>query len=134
NVEITPFVHDNNDVSLHVDLDVSQVKDRIDLGGVSEPEISQNKALADLRLKDGEVNLIGGIIQRTDSRATTGIPGLGSIPLLGRLFSGETVQRDRTELVIAIVPHIVRGPDISGGNLKGIAAGNSTQIKVGYGP
>jgi general secretion pathway protein D len=134
NVEITPYVHDNNEVSLHVDLDVSQVKDRIDLGGVSEPEISQNKALADLRLKDGEVNLIGGIIQRTDSRAITGIPGLAGIPILGRLFSGETVQRDRTELVIAIVPHIVRGPDINGGNLKGIAAGNSTQIKVGYAP
>jgi general secretion pathway protein D len=134
NVEITPFIHDNNEVSLHVDLDVSQVKDRIDLGGVSEPEISQNKALADIRLKDGEVNLIGGIIQHTDSKATTGIPGLGSIPIIGRLFSGETVQRDRTELVIAIVPHIVRGPDINSGNLKGIMAGNATQIKVGYGP
>jgi general secretion pathway protein D len=133
NVEITPFIHDNNEVSLHLDLDVSQVKDRIDLGGVSEPEISQNKALADLRLKDGEVNLIGGIIQRTDSRATTGIPGLGSIPILGRLFSGESVQRDRTELVIAIIPHIVRGPDINPGNLKPVAAGNATQIKVGYG-
>jgi general secretion pathway protein D len=134
NVEITPFVHDNNEVSLHVDLDVSQVKDRIDLGGVSEPEISQNKALADIRLKDGEVNLLGGIIQHTDSRATNGIPGLGSIPILGRLFSGETVHRDQTELVIALVPHIVRGPDINAGNLKGVAAGNSTQIKVGYGP
>ena len=132
NVEITPYIHDNNEVSLHVDLDVSQVKDRIDLGGVSEPEISQNKVLADVRLKDGEVNLIGGIIQRTDSRATTGIPGLASIPILGRLFSGESVQRDRTELVLAIIPHIVRGPDINGGNLKGIAAGNATQIKVGY--
>ena len=51
-----------------MDLDVSQVKDRIDLGGVSEPEISQNKATADIRLRDGEVNLIGGIIQQTDSR------------------------------------------------------------------
>lgn len=132
NVEITPYIHDNNEVSLHVDLDVSQVKDRIDLGGVSEPEISQNKVLADVRLKDGEVNLIGGIIQRTDSRATTGIPGLAGIPILGRLFSGESVQRDRTELVLAIIPHIVRGPDINGGNLKGIAAGNATQIKVGY--
>jgi general secretion pathway protein D len=133
NVEITPFVHDNNEVSLHVDLDISQVKDRIDLGGVSEPEISQNKLLADLRVKDGEINLIGGIIQNTDSRATTGIPGLGSIPILGRLFSGETVNRAKTELVIAIIPHIVRGPDVNGSNLRGIAAGNATQIKVGYG-
>jgi general secretion pathway protein D len=132
-VEITPFIHDNNEVSLHVDLDISQVKDRIDLGGIQQPEISQNKLLADLRVRDGEINLIGGIIQNTDSRATTGIPGLGGIPILGRLFSGETVNRAKTELVIAIIPHIVRGPDLNGGNLKGIAAGNATQIKVGYG-
>ena len=132
NVEITPYVHDNNEVSLHVDLDVSQVKDRIDLGGVSEPEISQNKAIADVRLRDGEVNLIGGIIQRTDSKAKTGIPGLMNIPGFGRLFSGENVEKDRTELVLAIVPHIVRGLDITSSNLQGVAAGNATQIKVGY--
>ncbi|MES1260531.1 MAG: hypothetical protein ABUS49_02255, partial [Acidobacteriota bacterium] len=131
-VEITPYVHDNNEVSLHLDLDVSQVKDRIDLGGVSEPEISQNTVMSDIRLRDGEVNVIGGIIQNTDSKSTTGIPGLAGIPILGRLFSGETLQKTKTELVIALVPHIVRGPDITSGNLKGIMAGNATQIKVGY--
>lgn len=134
NVEITPKIHDNNEVSLHVDLDVSQVKDRIDLGGVSEPEISQNKATADIRLRDGEVNLIGGIIQQTNSKSTTGIPGLAGIPILGRLFSGETVERDKTELVIALIPHILRGPEVTSSNLRGVAAGNATQIKVGYQP
>jgi general secretion pathway protein D len=134
NVEITPYVHDSNSVSLHVDLDVSQVKDRIDLGGVSEPEISQNKALVDIRMRDGEVNLIGGIIQQTDSKSKSGIPGLGSIPGLGRLFSGENIEKDRTELVIALIPHILRAPDVTGNNLKGVAAGNAQQIKVSYAP
>ncbi|MDP9170500.1 MAG: hypothetical protein M3N54_07785, partial [Acidobacteriota bacterium] len=133
NVDILPRVHDNNEVSIHMELDVSQVKDRIDLGGVSEPEISQNKATADVRLHDGEVNLIGGIIQKTNSRGITGIPGLASIPFFGRLFSAENVAKDQTELVIAIIPHIVRGPDITEANLRGVASGNSTQIKVGYG-
>jgi general secretion pathway protein D len=134
NIEILPKVHDNNEVSLHLDIDVSQVKDRIDLGGVLEPEISQNKATADIRLREGEVNLIGGIIQQTDSKQTSGIPGLGTIPVLGRLFSGEKIQKDRTELVIALIPHIVRGPDISESNLRGVSAGNATQIKVAFGP
>ncbi|MDP9055488.1 MAG: hypothetical protein M3N93_14485, partial [Acidobacteriota bacterium] len=125
NVEILPRVHDNGEVSLHVDIDISQVLDRINLGGVSEPEIGQNKATADIRMKDGEINLIGGIIQQTDTKSTTGIPGLASIPLLGRLFSGENVEKDRTELVIAMIPHIVRGPDISESNLRGVAAGNA---------
>ena len=134
NLEINPKVHDNGEISLHIDLDVSQVKDRIDIGGVSQPIISQNKALADVRLRDGEVNIIGGIMQQTNSRAISGIPGLASIPGLGRLFSGESVQKDKTELMIALIPHIVRGPDITTSNLRGIAAGNATQIKVSYGP
>ncbi len=133
NLEINPKVHDNGEVSLHIDLDVSQVKDRIDIGGVSQPEISQNKALADVRLRDGEVNIIGGIMQQTNSRAISGIPGLGNIPFLNRLFSGENVQKDKTELMIALIPHIVRGPEVTSSNLRGVAAGNATQIKVNYG-
>ncbi len=134
NVEVLARVHENNEVSLHMDLDVSQVKDRINLGGVDEPEISQNKATADIRMRDGEVNLIGGIIQQTDSKQTTGIPGLATIPLLGRLFSGENTEKDKTELVIALVPHIVRAPDITESDLREVAAGNATQIKVSFAP
>jgi general secretion pathway protein D len=80
------------------------------------------------------VNLIGGIIQQTDSKSTTGIPGLASIPLLGRLFSGENLEKDRTELVVALIPHIVRGVDITDSNLRGVAAGSETQVKVSYAP
>jgi general secretion pathway protein D len=134
NVEITPKVHENNEVSMHMDLDVSQVAQYVNLGGINEPEISQNKLTTDIRLKQGEVNLIGGIIQQTDSRSISGIPGLASIPVLGHLFSGQNLEKDRTELVIALIPHVVRGQDIDATNLKGVAAGNATQIKVNYGP
>jgi general secretion pathway protein D len=119
---------------MHIDLDISQVDTTVNLGGINEPEIGQNKETADVRLREGEVNLIGGIIQRTDTKSTTGIPGLASIPLLGRLFKGENLEQDRNELVIALIPHIVRGPDITESNLKGVMAGNATQIKVAYGP
>ncbi len=134
NMEVLPKIHENNEVSLHIDLDISQVDSYQNLGGISEPEIGQNKETADIRLREGEINLIGGIIQRTDTKSKTGIPGLASIPLLGRLFSGENIENDRNELVIALIPHIVRGPDITESNLKGVAAGNATQIKVTYGP
>ncbi|HKD06620.1 MAG TPA: cohesin domain-containing protein [Bryobacteraceae bacterium] len=134
NVDILPKVHENNEVSLHMELDVSQVKDRIDLGGISQPEIAQNKATADVRLKDGEVNLIGGIVQNSNSRAITGIPGLAGLPVIGHLFNAENVEKDKTELVIAIIPHIVRGPDLTTSNLKSVAAGNSTEIKVNHAP
>ena len=131
-LEITPQVHDNNEVSMLLDLDVSQVIDRINVGGVSEPEIADNKITANIRLREGEVNLIGGIIQDTTTKAISGLPGLAHIPLLGRLFSNEDNEKSKSELVIALIPHIVRGPDISASNLKGVAAGSSTQIKVSY--
>jgi general secretion pathway protein D len=131
-LEITPQVHDNNEVSMHLDLDVSQVLDRINVGGVSQPEIADNKVTADIRLREGEVNLIGGIIQNTNTKSLAGIPGLARIPLLGRLFSNEDVERNKTELVIALVPHIIRGPEISASNLRGISSGSATQIKVSY--
>jgi general secretion pathway protein D len=134
NMEILPRVHENNEVSLHIDLDISQVDSYQNLGGISEPAIGQNKEVADVRLREGEVNLIGGIIQRTDTKGKTGIPGLANIPLFGRLFSGENIQDNKNELVIALIPHIVRGPDITESNLKSVAAGNATQIKVGYAP
>jgi general secretion pathway protein D len=113
---------------------VSQVKAEINLGGINEPEISQNKVSADVRLREGEVSLIGGIIQQTDSKSVTGIPGLTNLPILGRLFSGENLEKDRTELVIALIPHIVRAPAISESDMKGVASGNATQIKVSYVP
>jgi general secretion pathway protein D len=134
NLEILPRVHQNNEVSLHVDLDVSQVNNYQNLGGINIPEIGQNHAVADIRLNDGEVNLIGGIIQDTNSRATTGIPGLASIPVIGRLFSAENLDKEKNELVIAIVPHVVRGIDITEADLKGVMSGSSRQIRVEYAP
>ena len=134
NLNLTPLVMDNNEVSMHLDLDISQVNQYQNLGGISQPIIGQNKLTTDIRLKEGEVNLIGGIIQQTDSKSLTGIPGLATIPVIGHLFSNQTVQKDRTELVVALVPHIVRGQEVSETNMKGIAAGNATQIKVSYAP
>ncbi len=134
NMTITPQVMDNDEVSMHLDLDISQVNNYQNLGGISEPVIGQNKLSTDIRVKEGQVNLIGGIIQQTDSRGTTGIPGLASIPFIGNFFSNKTMEKDRTELVVALIPHIVRGQSVDASNLRGVAAGNATQIKVSYAP
>jgi general secretion pathway protein D len=134
NMEILPKVHENNEVSLHIDLDISQVDNYQNLGGISQPTIGQNKETADVRLREGEVNLIGGIIQRTNTKSKTGIPGLANLPGIGRLFSGENLQDNRNELVIALIPHIVRGPDVGASDLRGVDAGNAVQIKVSRGP
>ena len=134
NVEITPRVHDNGDVSLHVDLEISSVNGSVNLGGISEPIISQKKVLNDIRLREGEVNLLGGLIDVEDTKTTTGIPGLSSIPLLRRLFTGESITHQRSELMIALVPHIVRRPVFSAENLRTIDVGTLNAIHLSYAP
>jgi general secretion pathway protein D len=134
NVEITPRVHENGEVSMHVDLDISSVNGTVNLGGISQPIIGQRKVSHDLRVQEGQVSLLGGLIQQQDDKTVTGIPGLSSIPLLRRLFTGESVTRNHNELMIALIPHIVRRPDLTPENLRTIAVGNATTIKLNYQP
>ncbi len=134
NLEMTPRIHDNEEVSLHVDIDISQVSSYNNLGGISQPVISQRKATLDVRMRDGQINIIGGLIQIQDSKTTTGVPGLANIPILGRLFSGEQTEHDRTELLIALVPHIVRAPELTSENLRTVYAGNATNFAVRRSP
>jgi general secretion pathway protein D len=119
---------------MHIDLDISTVSGHVNLGGIDQPIIGQRKVQHDIRMHEGEVNLLGGLINQQDSKQVTGIPGLSSIPILRRLFTGESLSRDRGELMIVIIPHVVRGPEVTAQNLRGIAVGNQTAIKLNYSP
>jgi general secretion pathway protein D len=135
NVEITPHVHGTNEVTLHVSVDISNVSRTVNLGGLDQPVISQRKNEADIRLRDGEVSLLGGLIQDQDTSTINGIPGLVNIPVLGKYLFGSTVKdKTRGELLIALIPHIVRGPDVTGLDLRSIAAGTDQTVKLSYGP
>jgi len=133
NVKLTPRVHDNGEVSLHVELDISSVTGEVNLGGISQPIIGQRKITHDIRMKEGQVQLLAGLTKIQDTKTTTGIPGLASIPIIGKLFSGESVDRERQELMIAIVPHIVRRPEFTAENLRGIAVGNAQTVHLSLG-
>jgi general secretion pathway protein D len=133
NVEITPRVHDNGDVSLHVDLDISSVTGHVNLGGIDQPIIGQRKISHDIRMPEGGVQLLGGLTKYQESKARSGIPGLASIPILNRLFTSESVDRQRQELMIALIPHIVRRPEYTAENLRGIAVGNQQSVHLSYG-
>jgi general secretion pathway protein D len=106
----------------------------VSLGGIGEPVIGQRKVVHDIRMREGEVNLLAGLSSQRQSKTVTGIPGLSGIPPIGRLFSGSSVDRSQSELTIAIVPHAVRRPEISSDNLRGIAAGSGSVIKLNYAP
>jgi general secretion pathway protein D len=134
NVDIVPQVHGPDEVSLHIELEISNVRDRIDIGGIQQPIIGQRKVVHDIRIREGEVSLLGGLMQDQDSKVVTGIPGLGQIPVIKRLFTSESIDRSRSELLIALIPHIVRSPEITDVNLRGVSAGNDQTVKLNYAP
>ena len=132
NVDLTPRVHDNGDVSMHVELEVSSVNGHVTLGGIDEPIIGQRKVIHDVRMRAGEVSILAGLTTRQDTKTTTGVPGLSGIPILRRLFSGESVDRQRGELMIAIIPHIVRAPEVTPENARTVSVGTAATTKLTY--
>src|SRR5262249_50886693 len=89
NVDLTPRVHENGEVSMHAEVEISNVSGTVNLGGIDQPIIGQRKVIHDIRMRDGEVSLLGGLVNQQDTKTKTGVPGLASLPVLGRLFSGE---------------------------------------------
>jgi general secretion pathway protein D len=132
NVDLTPRVHDNGDVSMHVELDINSVNGHVSLGGIDQPIIGQRKVTHDVRMREGEVSLLGGLTKFQDNKTKTGVPGLASIPILNRLFTGESVDRERSELMIALIPHVIRRPEFTEENLRGIAVGNQASVHLSY--
>ena len=114
NVDLTPRVHENGDVTMKVALEVSGVSGKVNLGGIDQPIIAQRKFDQEIRMREGEIGLIGGLVKQEDTTSVSGIPGLSSIPLLRRLFTGESIDKKRNELLIALVPHVIRRPVVSG--------------------
>jgi len=130
NIDMTPRVHPNHDVSLKIKIEVSSVTGTSTIGGISQPIISQRVVEHDIRLGDGEAYILGGLIQRTDTKTLNGWPGLAKIPVIRYLFSSDSVEHQEDEVLIMLIPHIVRLPDWTKENLRGIYSGSDADIKV----
>jgi general secretion pathway protein D len=130
NIDVTPRVHPNREVSLKTKIEVSSVTGTSTIGGISQPIISQRVVEHDIRLKDGEAYILGGLIQRTDSRQLNGWPGLAKIPVLRYLFSTDSIDHQEDEVLIVMIPHIVRLPDWTIENLRGMYSGTDAIFQV----
>jgi general secretion pathway protein D len=123
NIEITPRILPDRDVAMHMHVEVSSVTGSVNIGGINQPTISQRTVDGDVRLKDGEANILSGFIERTESNAISGWPGLAKIPVLRYLFSSENNEHEQNEILIVLIPHVVRMPVITEENLRSIASG-----------
>jgi general secretion pathway protein D len=130
NIDVTPRVHPNHEVSMKTKIEVSAVTGTSTIGGISQPIISQRVVEHDIRLKDGEAFILGGLIQRTDQKTLNGWPGLAKIPVLRYLFSTDSIDHQEDEVLIVMIPHIVRMQDWTRENLRGIYSGSDLDVRV----
>jgi general secretion pathway protein D len=128
NIDITPQIHSNREVTLKMVLEVSSVSGEVNIGGITQPQIGQRRVELDMRLEDGEINLVGGILTDTETQSMSGYPWLAKIPLLKYLFAQEAKHRTESEVVFAITPHIVRAEEITDENLRLIDIGTGTSV------
>lgn len=132
NLDMTPRVHGADEVTLQVEFEISNISSTIDIGGVSQPVIGQRKVNHIIRLREGEAALIGGLMQVTQTNNKSGWPGLMNIPLLGKLFTTSSTENKTEDLLVVLVPHIMRSPDLTAANVRSVASGNDQVWKVNY--
>jgi general secretion pathway protein D len=130
NIDVTPHVHADREVTLKITMEISSVVGQSSIGGISQPIIGQKKIEHEIRLKDGESSLIGGILDDSQTRSLAGIPGLAQIPILGYLFGQKTQDHSQDETVFAITPHIIRGTTLNELNQRAIDIGTANAIEL----
>ncbi len=104
-------------------MDISAVDSYQNIGGIQQPVIGQRKIEQEIRLKEGEANIMGGILEETETKNLQGIPGLAQIPFFRYLFSSEQKNRIDNELVFMLIPHIVRAQELKASNTQGGGCG-----------
>ncbi len=130
NIDVTPKVYPNGDVTLKISMEVSEVDGTSNIGGITQPIIGQRKIEHEVRLKEGEVNLLGGMMEDSQTRALSGYPVLSNIPILRNLFSQTNTDHSETETVFVLIPHIVRRQDLSELNQAALDVGTAAAIEL----
>jgi len=131
-LDIEPTISLDDEVSMKIALEVSNILETLTQPGVQAYRLGTRNTSTSLRVRDGETNILAGLIQRDERRSNTGVPGLNEIPVLSKLFGAAQDSDSRTEIVLLITPRIVRNLDVPGVGLQEFLSG--TEASVGAAP
>jgi general secretion pathway protein D len=130
-LQIEPRVHHNKEVTLKVQLEVSNLAGTTSVGGgVSQPIIGTRQVQTVIRLRDGETNLLAGLIKRDDTVTKSGVPGIMDIPGIGDVFSNHDTNHSDTDIILTLTPYIVRIPDITEDDLQTLWVGTEDNMRL----
>jgi general secretion pathway protein D len=128
-LDIEPTISLDDEVSMKLALEVSNILETITrASGTQAYRLGTRNTSTTLRVRDGETNILAGLIQRDEQRSNTGIPGLNEVPLLSKLFGRSQDTDSRTEIVLLVTPHIVRNIELPGVGLQEFQAGTDSAI------
>ena len=134
NIDMTPIVHQDRDVTLKLKIEVSQQNGSVVISGVEEPIISQRVIEQVIQLKDGEPSILAGLLQNQETKNVNGTPGLGEIPFIKFFFSTQSKEVLQDEIVFVLIPHIVRESVLTRLNTRAIDTGTSQGVELRHDP
>jgi general secretion pathway protein D len=128
NIEITPRMHHDDDVSLGLKVSVSNISGT-GFGGL--PTFGNREIATTIRLKDGETNMLAGLIRDDERTVLEGVPGLSDMPLVGHLFASNHKESQQTDILLTLTPHIVRILDLTEADLRPFRLGREAGPSLG---
>jgi general secretion pathway protein D len=135
NVDITPVrVTLEGDIVIDLTLESSTRGPDVNIAGTNYPSFGQRKVSTRLRLRDGESNLLAGLLREDERKALAGVPGAIRVPILKQLFSSNDQTIAQTDIVMLLTPHIVRAPEITETDLKPLYIGTQNSLGIGGPP
>ena len=120
NIDITPRTHHDDEVSLALRIEVSSISGT-GFGGL--PTFGNRSINTVIRLRDGETNLLAGLIRDDERRVLSGVPGLSDLPIVGRLFAHSKRETQETDIVMTLTPRIVRVLELTEEDLRPFRVG-----------
>jgi general secretion pathway protein D len=109
-LEVEPSIYAGDDVSIKINLEVSNlVREIVSRSGTLSYQIGTRNAQTTLRLRDGETQILAGLINKEDRKVASGLPWISRFPVLNRIFGSQKNDRQNTEIVLSITPRLVRG-------------------------
>ena len=125
NIDITPRTHHDDDVTLTLKIAVQSISGA-GFGGL--PTFGNREINTVIRLKDGETNMLAGLIRDDERRVLNGVPGLSDIPVIGRMFAHNRLETTQTDIILTLTPHIIRVLDVKDADLRAFRVGRETHL------
>jgi general secretion pathway protein D len=127
NIDITPRTHHDDQVSLALKISVSNISGT---GYGNLPTFGNREISTVIRLKDGETNLLAGLIRDEERRVLRGVAGLSDLPIVGRLFAQTQREVQETDIVLTLTPRVIRVLDLSEDDLRPFRVGDNTTVPL----